>query len=87
MFYTPNAHLGIALSLLFVARLAYRFVEVFVIAPAAPRSGAEFAQSPLTLAVFGLLAGYYISYAIGLVRWRARVFRAKWAREEGRGDA
>jgi hypothetical protein len=31
--------------------------------------------------VFGLLAGYYIGYAIGLLRWRARVMRVKRARE------
>lgn len=86
-FYTPNAHLGIALSSLFVARLVYRFVEVVFIAPSVPRSASEFAQSPLTLAAFGLLAGYYISYAIGLVSWRARVLRAKAAREAERGDA
>lgn len=85
LFYTPNAHLGIALSLVFVARLAYRFVEVFVLAPAVPRSAGEFAQGPLTLSVFGLLAGYYVSYAIGLLRWRIRVLRAKKARGAGGG--
>jgi hypothetical protein len=71
LFYTPNAHLGIALSLLFVGRIAYRVVEVIYFAPAVARNAAEFAQSPLTLAVFGLLAGYYIRYAWGLLRWRA----------------
>lgn len=86
-FYTPNAHLGIALSSLFVVRLAYRAVEVFVFAPSEPRSAAEFAQSPLTLFAFGLLAGYYISYAVGLVSWRARVLRAKAARQAEQGDA
>ena len=70
-FYTPNAHLGIALSLLFVARLAYRFVEIYLLNPTIPRDMQEFGRSPLTLAVFGLLAGYYIGYAVGLVRWRA----------------
>ena len=79
LFYTPNAPLGIALSLLFVARIAYRLYEVYVIDPTAPRSASEFVQSPLTVAVFGLLAGYYISYAVGLARWRARVLRAKRA--------
>jgi len=69
-FYTPNAHLGIALSLLFVARIAYRFVEIYLLNPAVPRDMQEFGRSPLTLCVFGLLAGYYIGYAIGLVRWR-----------------
>ena len=66
-FYTPNAHLGIALSLLFIGRLAYRLFQVYVI-KAAP-GNANFAQSPLTLLMFGLLVGYYITYAIGLVRW------------------
>jgi hypothetical protein len=69
-FYTPNAHLGIALSLLFMARIAWRFVELYMLDPGVPRDMREFGSSPLTLAVFGLLAGYYIGYAIGLVRWR-----------------
>jgi len=82
LFYTPNAHLGIALSLLFIARIAYRLIEVLVIAPAAGRVPDDFASSALTLGVFGLLAGYYIAYAIGLVRWRWRVLRAKRARTQ-----
>jgi len=81
LFYTPNAHLGIALSLLFVGRIAYRLVEVYFIDPTLPQGPADFARSPLTLAVFGLLAGYYISYAIGLVRWRLKVMEAKRRRE------
>lgn len=87
LFYTPNAHLGIALSLLFVARIVYRLVEVYVIAPGMPNGIGDFARSPLTLAVFGLLAGYYISYAFGLVRWRFRVLRAKREREALGGEA
>lgn len=81
LFYTPNAHLGIALSLLFVARIAYRFVEVLALEPQVPHRMNDFARSPLTLGVFGLLAGYYIAYAIGLVRWRLRVLAAKRRRE------
>jgi hypothetical protein len=77
LFYTPHAHLGIALSLLIVARIAYRVVEVYVIEPTAEHGQADFAHSPLTLTMFGLLTGYYITYAIGLVRWRLRVMRAK----------
>jgi tellurite resistance protein TehA-like permease len=74
-FYTPNAHLGIALSLLFVARILYRFIEIYALNPTVPRDMREFGSSPLTLAVFGLLAGYYIGYAVGLVRWRATAAR------------
>lgn len=72
LFYTPNAHLGIALSLLFTARVVYRLVELALHGPAPGHTG-EFVRSPLTLAVFGLLAGYYVGYAVGLVRWRRSV--------------
>ena len=81
LFYTPNAHLGIALSLLFLARIAWRFVELFMLQPHAARAPDDFARSPLTLAIFGLLAGYYVAYAIGLVRWRGRVMAARRAGE------
>jgi len=73
LFYTPNPYLGVAISLAFVARIAYRFAEVYALNPSMPPEIGDFARSPLTLAVFGLLAGYYIAYAIGLVRWRFRV--------------
>lgn len=82
LYYTPNAHLGIALSLLFVVRLAWRVVEVAGSPPGAERGGLDFVHSPLTLLVFGLLAGYYISYALGLARWRARVLKARRLRIE-----
>ena len=75
LFYTPNAHLGIALSLLFIGRIAYRFVEVYLIDPTLPQGPADFARSPLTLTVFGLLAGYYIAHAIGILWWRRSVLR------------
>lgn len=72
LFYTPSAHLGIALSLLLFARIAYRIVEMYVV-PGATQGGADaFARSPLTMLVFGTLAGYYVCYAAGLLRWRSR---------------
>jgi hypothetical protein len=71
-FYTPSAHLGIALSLLMVLRLGYRAVHSALaggqFSAGAP---ADFVRSPLTLLIFGTLAGCYVSYAIGLLRWRA----------------
>lgn len=70
-FYTPNAHIGIALSLLFTARIAYRFVELYVL-KTTTGVPADFTRSPLTLVAFGLLAGYFIVYAIGLLRWRGQ---------------
>lgn len=73
LFYTPNAHIGIALSLLFVGRVTYRLMVLYSSNPYAPQSTNDFAASPLTLAIFGLLAGYYVTYAVGLVKWRKTV--------------
>ena len=66
-FYTPSAHIGILVSLLFIGRLLYRGYEFYVAGVARPD---DFASSPLTLLVFGILAGYYTSYAAGILRWR-----------------
>jgi hypothetical protein len=74
LFYTPNAHLGIALSLLFLGRVVYRIVQHYYFSDGAvggPPS--DFLRSPLTLLIFGTLSGYYVTYAIGLLRWRSRV--------------
>jgi MFS family permease len=63
-FYTPNTHIGVALSALFIGRMLYRF---WVLRDADYSSGhpPPF-QSPLTFFIFGLIAGYYIVYYIGL---------------------
>jgi hypothetical protein len=70
LFYTPNAYLGIALSLLLFGRVIYRLVQIY--AGGLPPAGAssDFARSPATLAIFGMLAGYYVAYSLGLLRWR-----------------
>ena len=75
MFYTPNAHIGIALSVVFTGRVVYRMFQFYSMDPNLQPSPNDFARSPLTLAIFGLLAGYYVAYAIGLVRWRFRVLK------------
>ena len=73
LFYTPNAHLGIALSLLLVLRLAWRFVMLQTAGRNFDPQSMQIGSNPLTMAIFGTLAGYYVTYAIGLLRWRARV--------------
>ena len=73
LFYTPNAHLGIALSLLLVLRLGYRVVMLQAAGQRFDPQSMQLGTSPLTMAIFGTLAGYYVTYAIGLLRWRARV--------------
>jgi len=65
-FYTPNAHIGVVLSMLFIGRLAYRFWVVHN-AVVAPNVSPPF-QSPLTFFIFGLTAGYYIVYQAGLFK-------------------
>lgn len=72
LFYTPSAHLGIALSLLFAGRVVYRLAQFYTVMSSTPSSSTEFMRSPLTLAIFSALAGYYITYAIGLLRWSKR---------------
>ncbi len=72
LFYTPNAHLGIALSLLLVGRLIYRVVQVSTIANAN-----SFGSSPMTIAILGMLGGYYVTYAIGHLLWRSRINRVE----------
>jgi hypothetical protein len=86
LYYFPHGPIGLSLAVLFVARLAYRVVEVYFIDAAGSRSATEFAQSPLTLGAFGLMAGYSVWYMLGLVRWRYRVLRARRAREARRDD-
>jgi hypothetical protein len=69
--FTPNARLGMLVAMLFLARIMYVGLEIFVnqgTANVLP----PFAESPLTLLVFGLFAGYFAAYSAGLLRWRFR---------------
>ena len=72
LFYTPNTHLGLALSLLLLARIGYRAAQLYFTAESVQEGSVAFARSPLTLLIFGALAGYYVAYALGLLRWRHR---------------
>lgn len=70
-FFTPNFRLGMLVSLLFVARLLQRGLELYLNSRVAlPLAQPPLAQSPLTLLAVGLLAGYYAAYGWGLLRWR-----------------
>ncbi|MGZ5037174.1 MAG: hypothetical protein ACXWG1_05395 [Usitatibacter sp.] len=76
-FYTPNAHIGIALSLLMLARIGYRFFQIASFTPAERAVHMQdFARSPLTLLIVGMVAAYYAAYAVGMIRWRSRTMVA-----------
>lgn len=81
LFYTPDSRIGIAISALFIARIAYRLADL-AIHGAPPPHDAAFALSPYTLAPVGLLSGYLMVYAAGLVRARSRMLRAQRQQQE-----
>lgn len=61
-YYTPNAYLGVAISLILVARLVSRLSLLYV-GPAENYSPATI-LNPLSLAVLGLTFGYFWAYSI-----------------------
>jgi len=80
LYYTPSAHLGVALSLLVVARLVWRLLFTGIGgagaglggSAAAPTQSPGTTLTPLTLLLIGTLAGYYFTYAVGLMRFGGR---------------
>jgi MFS family permease len=80
--YFPNPWIGGALTVLLVARLAWRLSVLAPLSTAAasPSQGMPaIGQSPLTLLVLGLMIGYYISYYAGLLIHHRRFERAQAA--------
>lgn len=67
LFYTPNAHIGIFVSLLVVGRVCMRMIDMFT-ANAAQDHHAAF--GPATMIVLGIMGGYYMMYSAGLLRYR-----------------
>lgn len=71
-FYTPHTYIGAFVSALFLARIAYRFIVLYstphAVAAANADPFAAYQKSPLTLAVFGVLVGYYVAYNAGILQ-------------------
>jgi len=71
-FYTPHTYIGLFVTLLFLGRLAYRFlIEMPALQAAAQAGGNPYAslqKSPLTMAIFGIVVGYYIAYYGAVIR-------------------
>ncbi len=82
LFYTPDSRIGITISALFVARIVYRLADL-AIHGAPPPQDTSFALSPFTLGPVGLLSGYFMVYAAGLIRERWRMLRAQRKQQGG----
>jgi hypothetical protein len=68
-FYTPNLYIGLTVTALVLFRVGYRLSQLRDAGAAGTGSpGFGAMQSPLTLGLFFLLAGYYAAYYIGLLR-------------------
>jgi hypothetical protein len=89
--YVPHTYTGIAVSLLFVGRLAFRAVQVYARVQAPDAGGAyvtgapdpslafapaSMVRSPLTVGIFFVLAGYYLWY-YGWVLWKSKHLKAE----------
>jgi len=89
--YVPHTYTGIAVSLLFLGRLAFRVVQAYTgiqsshaanahagyaAAPSQNFAPASMVTSPLTIGIFFVLAGYYLWY-YGSVLWKSRHLKAE----------
>lgn len=79
-FYTPHTYIGLAVTLLFLGRLAYRFLYLSNGAngmPGPDPNAAAAYRSPLTVGIFAVLIGYYVLFYAGvLMRTRASEVQA-----------
>jgi hypothetical protein len=70
-FYTPNTYLGTAVTLLFAARILYRFATIYsdpaALAGESPAASGLF-SNPLTLGLLGVTAGFYLFYTLGVLQ-------------------
>lgn len=70
-FYTPHTYIGLLVSALFLGRILYRFLYQYQGMQAAGQANANpfaaYQSNPLTLAIFGVLIGYYIAYYTGVL--------------------
>jgi hypothetical protein len=90
LFFVPHTYTGLAVSLLFLGRLVYRFVQVYAATgAAAPGAGppgagppnpgfaaASIVNSPLTVALLYILVGYYVYY-YSAVLWKSKHLTAE----------
>jgi hypothetical protein len=70
--YIPHTYIGLFVTSLLIIRLAVRYAPAYFgsqpYAGPAQNPWAAYQRNPLTLAVFGLVVGYYVFYNIGILR-------------------
>lgn len=74
-FFTPNARLGLVIAMLFMAAVMYIGFEIYA------NQGSGLPTPKVTDYVFfmpclGLMAGYFGTYSVGLLRWRWKLRKA-----------
>lgn len=74
-FFTPHKNLGMLIAMLFVARLLYAGVELYM-SREAGLPPPHYSESLLTQVTIGLFAGYFATISAGLVRWRRQQRKA-----------
>jgi len=88
LYYVPHTYTGVAVSLLFIGRVAFRLLQAYGTAHgarAAATAGSDpgvaaYVSSPLTLGLFFVLVGYYVCY-LSLVLWKSKHLKAGEAAE------
>lgn len=60
-FYTPHTYIGLAVTLLFLGRVVYRFLG------ADPNAAVAYQRTPLTVGIFAVLIGYYLLFYAGVL--------------------
>jgi len=74
-FFTPNARLGVVIAMLFMAAVMYIGFEIYAnqgtLAPTPKVTDYVF-----FMPCFGLMAGYFGTYSVGLLRWRFKLRKA-----------
>jgi hypothetical protein len=83
LYYVPHTYTGIAVSLLFLGRLAFRLVQTYLGSHASHAAGpapavttGSMVQSPLTVGLLFVLIGYYVCY-YSLVLWKSKHLKAE----------
>jgi hypothetical protein len=71
-FYTPHTYIGLFVMALFLGRVVFRLLNVYVMPNPGTVPGANpfegYQRSPLTLAIVGILIAYYVTFNVGVLR-------------------